>query len=104
MKKMLVLLVLVVFTSPTAALADPKIDFNARCATCHRANANLPKIAKSLKVDPVKLSLRSSRMNREEMIAITEKGRDKMPGFEKELTQEQIADIVDYIIALKKRK
>ena len=105
MKKMLISIVLLlVLAAPTAALANPKIDFNAKCARCHRSNANLPKTAKALKVDPVKLSLRTSRMNREEMIAITEKGKEKMPGFGKDLTREQITDIVDYIIALKNRK
>ena len=115
MKKLLVLLVIMVLSTPAAALADTKIDdnaksdrnakidFNAKCAKCHRANKNLPKQAKFLEVDPAKLALRTSKMNRDEMIAIIEKGRDKMPAFEKELTKEQIVDIVDYITFLKKR-
>ena len=103
MKTLFISLVLFVLAAPAAVLADPKIDFNANCAKCHRANKNLPKQAKLLEVDPGKLTLRTSKMNRDEMIAIIEKGRDKMPGFEKELTKEQIADIVDYVIFLKKR-
>ena len=115
MKKLLVLLVLTVLSAPAAVLADAKvdssakvdsnakIDFNVKCAKCHRATKTLPKTAKSLGVDPGKLTLRTSKMNREEMIAIIEKGRDKMPGFEKELTKEQITDIVDYILFLKKK-
>ena len=39
----------------------------------------------------------ASKMSKEDMITIIEKGRDKMPGFEKELTKEQIAGIVDYL-------
>jgi len=93
-----------VLAIPGFATADPKIDFNAKCSICHRANRNLPKTARLLKIDPEKLSLRASGMNREEMIAITEKGKGKMPGFAKELTMEQIADIIDYIIAVKNRK
>ncbi len=104
MKKLLVLLVVVAFAAPAVTLADAKIDFNAKCAKCHRANKNLPKQAKLLEVDPMKLALRDSKMSREEMITIIEKGREKMPGFEKELTKEQIADIVDYVIFLKSRK
>jgi mono/diheme cytochrome c family protein len=38
------------------------------------------------------------------MIAIIEKGRNKMPGFEKELTREQITGIADYLIALRNTK
>jgi mono/diheme cytochrome c family protein len=121
MKKALILLVIAVLVAPVAARVDAmnennavsennvmndngaKIDFNAKCAKCHRATKTLPKTAKSLGVDPGKLTMRTSKMNREEMIAIIEKGKDKMPGFEKELTKEQITDLVDYIIFLKKR-
>lgn len=115
MKKLLVLLLITALAAPVAALADAKgdndtkrgssakIDFNGKCAKCHRATKALPNVAKSLGVDPRKLTLRTSKMNRDEMIAIIEKGRDKMPGFEKELTKEQIADIVDYIVFMKKR-
>lgn len=132
MKKLLVLLVITVLAAPVGALAgamsdnnamsigdivgasnakssdamsdnSTKIDFNAKCAKCHRATKALLKTAKSLGVDPGKLALRASKMNRDEMIAIIEKGRDKMPGFEKELTKEQIANIADYIVFLKKK-
>jgi len=105
MKKLFVTFILVLFTLPTVGLADSGSDFKAKCAACHGAGGNLlPKTARLLKVDPKKLALKASQMNREEMIAIIEKGKDKMPGFEKELTREQIAEIVDYIIALKNRK
>ena len=109
MKKLLVLLVITVLAAPVIELANAKsdnsakVDFNAKCAKCHRATKALPNVAKSLGVDPGKLTLRSSKMNREEMIAIIEKGKDKMPGFEKELTKEQITNVVDYIIFLKKK-
>lgn len=104
MRVLMIAFVLFAWTAPSSALANPGVDFNAKCATCHRANANLLKKAKSLKVDPRKLTLRTSRMTRDGMIAITEKGKDKMPAFEGELTRQQIEDIVDYVIALKNRK
>ncbi|MCE5263971.1 MAG: cytochrome c [Deltaproteobacteria bacterium] len=104
MKKLWVFLVVAVMAAPAAAWANPRIDFNAHCAKCHRANKSLPKTAKALGVAPAKLALRTSTMNREEMIAVVEKGREKMPGFEKELTKEQVTEIVDYIIQLKNRK
>jgi mono/diheme cytochrome c family protein len=115
MKKLLILLVITVLATPVVVLAEAmsdhdaksdsttKIDFNAKCAKCHRATKSLPKVAKSLGVDPGKLTLKTSKMSRDEMIAIIEKGKDKMPGFEKELTKEQIVDLVDYILFLKKR-
>jgi mono/diheme cytochrome c family protein len=104
MKTFLILLVIAGIAAPAAALADPKIDYNANCAKCHRETKALPKMAKSLEVDPGKLTLRTSKMDRDEMVAIVGRGRGKMPGFEKELTKEQITDIVDYIIFLKNRK
>jgi mono/diheme cytochrome c family protein len=103
MKKILISLVVAAFVAPAMALADGRADFNGKCAPCHGANANLlPKTARLLKVPPKKLALKASEMNRQEMMAITEKGKNKMPAFEKELTKDQIAAIVDYILSVKK--
>ena len=120
MKKLLVLLVVALFAAPAIGLAtqdrfrkidsnaevdsNAKLDFNNKCAKCHRATKSLPKMAKLLEVNPETLTLKTSKMNRDEMIAIIEKGRGKMPGFEKELTKERITDIVDYVIFLRDRK
>jgi mono/diheme cytochrome c family protein len=104
MKKMLTLCVLIAFATPAMSLADGGLDYKSKCAACHGANANLlPKTARILKVDPKKLALKASMMSRDEMIAITEKGKDKMPGFAKELTKDQITAIVDYVKSLNKK-
>ncbi len=104
MKKLLIPVLLLALAVPVTVMADPKVDFNAKCSACHRANRNLIKVARTLKVDPMRLSLGASVMSREAMIDITEKGKNKMPGFGKEMTREQIAEVIDYIIALKNRK
>jgi cytochrome c5 len=105
MQKILITFVLIVFAIPSIVLADAGIDYKTKCAACHGAQAKLlPKTARLLKVDPKKLALRASTMSKEEMIAIIEKGRNKMPGFEKELTKEQITDIVDLLIGLRNGK
>jgi mono/diheme cytochrome c family protein len=104
MKRLFVAFILILFTAPTVCLADGGSDYKAKCAACHGAKVNLlPKTARLLKVDPKKLALKASQMNREEMIAITEKGKNKMPGFEKEMTKDQITSIIDYIMALRKK-
>ena len=104
MKKLFVAFIMILFTAPAIGLANGGSDFKAKCAACHGAEGNLlPKTARLLKVDPKKLALKVSQMNREEMIEITEKGRDKMPTFEKELTKAQIADIIDYILAFRRK-
>lgn len=104
MKKLFVMFIVVLFAAPTLGFADGGNDYKARCAACHGAKGNLlPKTARLLKVDPKKLSLIASQMNREEMIQITEKGKDKMPSFEKEITTDQIAAIIDYVMTLRKK-
>jgi mono/diheme cytochrome c family protein len=104
MKKMLISLVVILFVAPTIAMADGRADYRAKCAACHGATkGSYPKLARVLKVPPLKLALGASKMNRDEMIAIVEKGKDKMPGYEKELTREQIAAILDYAVALNRQ-
>ncbi len=103
MKKMFAMFILVLFMVPTVSFADGAGDYQARCAVCHGVKGNLvPRTAERLKVDAKKLSLKSSTLNREAMIAMTEKGKDKMPSFEKVLTKEQITAIIDYVQSLKK--
>ncbi len=104
MKNLLIGLLLVFFATASNAFADGREDYKYKCAGCHGANVSLlPKTARLMQVDPKKLALKGSTMNRDEMIAIVQTGKDKMPGFEKELTKEQIAGIIDYIIFLRKK-
>jgi mono/diheme cytochrome c family protein len=104
MKKILILTCLFGFVLPTMALGDGKNDFNAHCSQCHGGNAKTnARRALLLKIDPKKLYLKASEMNQTEMVEITEKGRNQMPGFEKQLTKEQIAAIVEYVMTLKKK-
>jgi len=99
MKRLFVVIVLLLFAVPAAGLADGRRDYKGKCANCHGANALLTvKTARKLRVDPRKLSLMASKMSKDEMVAIIEKGKGKMPGFEKELTKEQIAGIVEWLL------
>ena len=103
MKTMSVIVALLLFALPALALADGKSDFAAKCARCHEGDARtVTKRANILKIDPKKLALRASDMNEAEMIAIVEKGKNQMPGFENELTKEQIQAVVDYVRSQKK--
>jgi mono/diheme cytochrome c family protein len=104
MNKLLISLVLIVFATPTIALADGKADYNAKCVACHGGKPNtVTREAKMLKIDPTRLYLPASEMTKAEMIAIIEKGKDKMPSFEKVLTKDQITAIVDYVKSLGKK-
>ncbi len=104
MKKLLISLVLIVFAMPTLALADGKADYNAKCTACHGGDAKTnTRRAKMLNIDPTKLYLSASKMNKDEMIAIIGKGKGKMPSFEDKLTKDQIIAIVDYVKGLSKK-
>jgi len=104
MKKLLILLVLIVFATPTIAFANGMADYNSKCTRCHGGDARTnTKRAKLLNIDPTKLYLPASQMSKAEMIAIIEKGKDKMPSFENELTKDQIIAIVDYVKSLSKK-
>jgi mono/diheme cytochrome c family protein len=103
MTKISITLVMVLFALPALAFADGKADFDANCARCHGGDARtITKRSNILKIDPTKLALRASEMNEAEMIAIIEKGKNLMPGFENELTKDQIRAVVEYIRAQKK--
>ena len=103
MKKILILISLIVF--PSLALADVKTDFNVNCSKCHGGNAKTnTKRALMLKIDPKKLYLQASEMNPEEVMAVIEKGKNQMPGFEKKLSKEKIEALVDYVMSLRKNK
>ena len=104
MTKLLISLVLIVFAAPSIVLADGKADYTANCITCHGGDAKTnTRRAKMLNIDPTKLYLSASKMNTDEMIAMIEKGKDKMPGFETNLTKDQIIAIVDYVKGLSKK-
>ena len=80
MKKLLILLVLIVFATPTIAFADGKADYNAKCTTCHGGDAKTnTRRAKMLNIAPTKLYLPASQRNKAEMIAIIERARTKCP-------------------------
>lgn len=105
MKNLFISLIIIMFAAPIVALADGLTDFNTKCAACHGGNAKTnARRAIMLKIDPKKLYLSKSEMNRDEMIGIIEKGKDKMPSFEKSLTMEQITAIVDYVLSLSTNK
>jgi len=104
MKKILMILAFLLSATAAAAFADAKLDFNAQCASCHRANKSILKKARMLNVEPEKLALMASKMSREEMIAVTEKGKNKMPAFENVLGKDRIAAVIDYILSFKNRK
>ena len=102
MKRCPVILALALFAAPAIALPGGKADYNAKCAGCHGANGNIQtEKARALKMDVRKLSLKASKKNKAEMIEIVENGKGDMPGFKNDLSKEQIAAIIYYVMALR---
>ncbi len=104
MKKWIIALSLLILALPIRVLADGKDGFNANCVKCHGGSPSTnTRRALVLKVSPQKIYLPASEMNKDEMIAITQKGKNMMPAFENKLTNEQITAIIDYVTDLKKK-
>ncbi len=104
MKKTLIPVCLFALVLPALALATGLDDFNQNCSKCHGGNMRTNALrAKAFKVELWKLYLPESPLNKEEMMAVIENGRKKMPAFKDNLTKEQIGGIVDYVQNLRKR-
>ncbi len=104
MKTMYIAFFCALLSLPAPVLATGLTDYNAKCAGCHGAQGNVQtEKAKALKMDVKKLALKISTKDKNEMIAIVEKGKGEMPGFDAQLTKDQIAAVVDYVIALRKK-
>src|SRR5271154_269613 len=77
--------------------------YKAKCAMCHGADGlgNTP-AGKSTKVNPFN-SPDVVSMSDADLIAITHKGKNKMPAYAGKLTDAQISDVVAYIRTLQKK-
>jgi cytochrome c6 len=104
MKKVLTAVVLAILVAPVLALADGLADFNANCARCHGGSLETnARRALAFKVNRTKLYLPYSEMDKAQMTAIVENGKNKMPAFKGKLTKDQTAGIVDYVKSLNKK-
>ncbi len=103
MKKFWIPICLFALVLPVPALASAEDDFNQNCSKCHGGNARTNALrARRFGVDIWKMYLPYSKITKEDMKAVIEKGRGKMPAFKDKLTPEQINGIADYLIAKKK--
>ena len=77
--------------------------FKSKCQMCHGADGsgNTP-AGKSTKVNPFN-SPDIVKMSDDDLIAVTKKGRGKMPAYAGKLTDDQIKDVVAHIRTLQKK-
>lgn len=95
---------LLLFSAPVHARSEAADLYKAKCAVCHGIDGNGDTAAGK------KLGARdfgSPEVQREtdqELLEITAKGKNKMPGYEKGLKESEMKDLVAYIRELGKKK
>ena len=77
--------------------------YKSKCQMCHAADGsgNTP-TGKSTKVNPFN-SPDVVKMSDDDLIAVTKKGKNKMPAYAGKLSDAQITDVVAYIRTLQKK-
>ena len=82
---------------------DGAATYKSKCQMCHAADGsgNTP-AGKSTKVNPFN-SPDIVKMSDDDLIAVTKKGKNKMPAYAGKLSDDQIKDVVAYIRTLQKK-
>ena len=98
----LVILLLALTLIPTTFLfaQDSATLYKSKCAACHGPDgAGATVMGKKLGAKDFH-SPEVSKLSDTELFDITKKGKDKMPSYDKKLTDDQIKDLVKYIRTL----
>jgi cytochrome c6 len=75
--------------------------YKSKCQACHGPDGKGDTAAgKKLGVKDFR-SPDTAKLSDTELFDITKKGKDKMPGYDKKLTDDQVKDLIKYIRALK---
>ena len=101
---MLALAVLVMMVAPAAFAGDAAALYKTKCAMCHAADGSgdTPMGKKTAAHDF--RSPEIQKMTDEQLTEITTKGKNKMPGYDKKLTADEIKGLVAYIRELAPKK
>ena len=101
---MLALVVLVMMVAPAAFAADSAALYKTKCAMCHAADGSgdTP-MGKKMAAHDFR-SPEIQKMTDAQLIEITTKGKNKMPGYDQKLTADEIKGLVAYICELAKKK
>jgi cytochrome c6 len=74
--------------------------YKSKCQICHGADGKGSPVGQKLGVKDFH-SPEVAKMSDAELFDVTKKGKDKMPGYDKKLTDDQIKGLIKYIRALK---
>lgn len=99
----LVILAGIAVCAATASAQDAAGVYKTKCAACHGADGkgNTP-AGKNMKVRDF-ASPEVAKETDEQLIEVTTKGRNKMPGYANSLKEAQIKELVEYIRDLAKK-
>lgn len=99
--KLVTLLVALTLIPATFGFAqDAAALYKSKCAACHGPDgAGATVMGKKLGVKDFR-SPEVSKLSDTELFDITKKGKDKMPSYDKKLTDDQIKDLIKYIRTL----
>src|SRR5689334_1205043 len=96
-KLLMILLTLSLVPATVGFAQDAAALYKSKCAVCHGADgAGDTTMGKKLGVKDFR-SPDVSKMIDAELFDVTKKGKNKMPSYDKKLTDEQIKDLVKYI-------
>jgi cytochrome c553 len=96
-KLVTLLLVLTVISATFGFAQDAAALYKSKCAACHGPDgAGATAMGKKLGAKDFR-SPEVSKLSDAELFDITKKGKDKMPAYDKKLTDDQIKDLVKYI-------
>ena len=103
MKKLTVLLsalaVIAIASAPSAQAADGKALYDAKCAMCHGKDGVAKPMAKgSANLNDPKYQ---EAHTADQLVAVIEAGKGKMPAYKDKLKPEEIKAVADYVKTLK---
>lgn len=94
---------LCLFSSPARAQAEGEKVYKAKCASCHGADGVGATPAGKATKAPNFCSDEVKKETDEEWTTIIVKGKNKMPAYDKKVTDAEIKDVVAYIRSLCKK-
>jgi mono/diheme cytochrome c family protein len=89
--------------SPALGQDSAESTYKAKCAVCHAADGS-GDTAMGKKLEVQSFSAPAvAKLSDAVFVEITTKGKGKMPGYDKKLTDDQIKDLVKYVRGLGKK-
>lgn len=100
--RILALAVLLMMVAPAALADDAAAMYKTKCAVCHGADGSGDTAMGKKTGTHDFRSPEVQKMTEAQLIEVTTKGKNKMPGYDKKLTADEIKGLVAYIRGMKK--